>query len=63
MMFSTGQLYFAMFFVIVFIFLMIKVYKKDLKDLKLQYKGVYWILFGFLLFIGLLFVIKFYLKE
>ncbi|KIX22608.1 membrane protein [Flavobacterium sp. 316] len=62
-MFSSGQLYFAVFFVIVFIFTMIYVYRKDLKQLQQQYKGTYWILFGFLLFIGLLFIIKVYLKE
>ncbi len=62
-MFSTGQKYFAAFFVIAFIFTMIYVYRKDLKDLKLQYKGTYWILIGFLVFITSLFVIKFYLKE
>lgn len=62
-MFSTGQWYFAIFFVITFIAVMIYVYRKDLKELKSQYKGIYWILFGFLLFIGLLFIIKFYLKE
>ncbi len=62
-MFSTGQWYFALFFVIVFIATMIYVYRKDLKELKSHYRGIYWILFGFLLFIGLLFFIKFYLKD
>ncbi|WP_130734644.1 hypothetical protein [Flavobacterium sp. J27] len=62
-MFSTGQQYFAIFFVIAFIITMIYVYRKDLKEMKQQYKGTYWILFGFLLFIGLLFFIKFYLKD
>ena len=33
-MFSTGQWYFALFFVIVFIATMIYVYRKDLKELK-----------------------------
>nr|WP_236554688.1 hypothetical protein [Flavobacterium sp. 9AF] len=62
-MFSTGQWYFAIFFVIAFIAVMIYVYRKDLKELKLQYKGTYWILFGFLLFIAFLFFIKLYLKD
>ena len=62
-MFSTGQWYFALFFVITFIAVMIYVYRKDLKDLKLQYRGTYWILLGFLLFIASLFVIKIFLKE
>jgi hypothetical protein len=62
-MFSTGQKYFAILFSIVFIITMIYVYRRDLKQLKTQYKGVYWILLVFLTFIGLLFVIKFFLKE
>lgn len=62
-MFSTGQAYFAIFFVIVFIITMILVYKKDIKEMKNQYKGTYWILIGFLLFILFLFIIKFFLRE
>ena len=62
-MFSTGQTYFAIFFIIVFSIIMAYVYRKDLKQLKLQYKGVYWIFFSFLTFILLLFVIKFFLKD
>ncbi|WP_317047775.1 hypothetical protein [Flavobacterium tibetense] len=42
---------------------MILVYKKDLKEMKNQYKGTYWILIGFLLFILFLFIIKFFLRE
>lgn len=62
-MFSTGQYYFALFFIITFIIIMTFVYKKDLKELKSQYKGVYWVLIGFLTFILILFVIKFFLKD
>ena len=62
-MFSTGQTYFAIFFIIIFSIIMTYVYRKDLKQLKLQYKGVYWIFFSFLTFILLLFVIKFFLKD
>ncbi|AWM12474.1 hypothetical protein NHF50_00455 [Flavobacterium sp. NRK F10] len=62
-MFSTGQIYFAIFFVIAFIATMIYVYRKDLKEMKNQYRGIYWILIGFLLFIAFLFFIKFYIKE
>ena len=63
MMFSTGQLYFALFFVIAFIITLVIVYRKDLKQLKKHYKGTYWILFSFLLFICILFLIKQYMKE
>jgi len=62
-MFSTGQIYFAIFFVIAFIITMIFVYRKDVKEMKTQYKGTYWILIGFLAFIGLLALIKAFLKE
>jgi len=62
-MFSTGQLYFAIFFVVVFVSIMIYVYRKDLSLHKIHYKGSLWVLFFFLLFIGILFLIKVYLKE
>mgnify|MGYP006177889063 CR=1 FL=1 len=62
-MFSTGQLYFALFFVITFIIVMIFVYRKDVKDMKTQYRGTYWILITFLGFIALLALIKLFLKE
>ena len=62
-MFSTGQNYFAVIFVIVFIITMVIVYRRDLKSLKPLYKGTYWLLIGFLICIGLLFVIKYLMKE
>ena len=62
-MFSTGRLYFAVFFVVVFVSIMIYVYRKDLSLHKIHYKGSLWVLFFFLLFIGILFLIKVYLKE
>jgi len=62
-MFTTGQLYFAAFFIVVFVAVMIYVYRKDLPLHKKHYKGSYWILIGFLTFIGLLFVIKEFLKN
>ncbi len=57
-MFSTNQLIFAAFFVVVFIGVMIYSYRKDKKMHNTFYKGSIWILLGFLAFIGLLFVIK-----
>lgn len=62
-MFSLGQLQFAALFAITFIIVIFFSYKKDLKLHKQYYKGSLWILVGFLLFIGLLFVIKSSLKE
>ena len=62
-MFSTGQIYFAIIFFIFFTITMILVYRKDLKGLKPFYKGTYWVFIGFLIFIGLLFVIKAIMKD
>lgn len=62
-MFSQGQLIFAGIFVIAFVFAMIYSYGKDKMLHKVFYKGNYKILIGFIVFIGLLFVIKFYFKH
>jgi hypothetical protein len=62
-MFTTGQLAFAAFFIVIFVAAMIYVYRKDAKLHKKHYKGSYWILIGFIAFILALFVIKTYLKH
>lgn len=62
-MFSKGQLLFAISFFIAFVAIMIFSYRKDIKLHKQYYKGSLWILIAFLVFIGLLFVIKSLLKE
>ncbi|WP_189603331.1 hypothetical protein [Salinimicrobium marinum] len=62
-MFSTGQLIFAGIFLIVFILVMIYTYRKDLKLHRKYYRGTLYILLGFIMFIGLLFVIKMYLNP
>ena len=62
-MFTTGQLVFAAFFVVVFIVAIVYVYRKDIKLHKKYYKGSYKVLLGFLAFIIILFFIKTYLKE
>ncbi|WP_348799615.1 hypothetical protein [Flavobacterium adhaerens] len=62
-MFSQGQLVFALCFFIAFVIIMIYAYRKDTNLHKAFYKGNYKILIGFLIFIGLLFVIKFYVKH
>jgi cytochrome bd-type quinol oxidase subunit 1 len=62
-MFSSGQLIFAGLFVVVFVTIIILSYKRD-KNLHLKnYKGVKWIALTFLIFIILLFIIKYYLKN
>lgn len=62
-MFSTGQIVFALIFIIVFVTIIIIMYRKDLKMHKIYYKGSLWILLVFLLFMGALFVIKTTLKK
>lgn len=62
-MFSLGQLQFAALFAICFVIIMVFAYRKDLKIHRQYYKGSKWILVGFLIFIGLLFVIKSLLKD
>lgn len=62
-MFTSGKIAFIIFFIIAFIGTMIWSYRKDLGLHKKQYKGSKWVLIGFIGFIGLLFLIKFMLKE
>ena len=57
-MFTKGQLIFAIFFVISFTIIIIISYKKDLKFLKNTYKGVRWVLIGFIIFFSLLVILK-----
>ena len=62
-MFSTGQLIFAACFFVAFVIAMVFAYRKDIMLHRRFYKGNYKILIGFLLFIGLLFVIKIYFRH
>ncbi|MEP0266543.1 hypothetical protein [Dokdonia sp.] len=61
-MFSTGQLIFVIFFVVVFVGFIAYSYRKDATLHKKQYKGSKWVLLGFIGFVALLFLIKFTLK-
>ncbi|MFC4094460.1 hypothetical protein [Euzebyella saccharophila] len=62
-MFSTGQIIFAVLFAIVFALVIISTYKKDKKLHAKNYGGVKWIAIAFAIFIGILFFLKFYLKN
>ena len=57
-MFTKGQRIFAIFIVIIFTIARIISYKKDLKFLKNTYKGVRWVLIGFIIFFSLLVILK-----
>ena len=60
-MFSKGQLIFAICFLIVFIIIMVFMYRKDLKLHKRYYKGSTWILLAFITFLAMIVAIKFVL--
>ena len=62
-MFSQGQLIFAGLFFISFVVAIVYSYKKDIMVHQKFYKGSYKILIGFLLFIGILFLIKTFFKH
>jgi len=62
-MFSTGQLVFAIFFVIAFIAIIIYSYRRDLALHKKYYKGSFKVLLGFLVFVALLVAAKYALKS
>ncbi|MDT0650713.1 hypothetical protein [Autumnicola edwardsiae] len=57
-MFSTGQLIFAGFFVVAFVAAIIFSYRKDIALHRKYYKGSIFVLFGFIAFIGLLWLLK-----
>ncbi len=62
-MFSTGQLIFAAVFVLVFAWILVISYKKD-RNLHLKnYRGVKWIGVVFVLFVIILFGLKYLLKN
>jgi len=62
-MFSTGQLIFAILFIIIFALVIIRTYKKDKKLHSKNYKGVKWVGIFFIIFLLILFYIKYILKN
>ena len=59
-MFSSGQWAFVIFFIIAFITAMLFAYRRDLKVHRKHYKGSFWVLLGFLVFMTILVLIKKY---
>ena len=57
-MFSTGQLLFALFFIIGFAVITIWSYRKDRAQNPIYFKGSIWVLAGFIIFILLLLFLK-----
>jgi hypothetical protein len=62
-MFSSGQIYFGIIFFIVFCIIISFTYLKDKQLHKKNYKGVFWVLIGFISFILLLVATKFSLQK
>lgn len=61
-MFSSGQIIFAIFFIVIFVAIMIYTYRKDLSLHRKYYKGSLRVLFVFITFIVLIFLLKTFLK-
>ena len=57
-MFTSGQLVFAILFIISFLFITTLSYKKDLKGLKGRYSGIRWVMIGFICFVSILVILK-----
>lgn len=62
-MFSKGQWIFAALFFVAFVIAITYAYKGDKNLHKKFYKGSYWVLIGFILFILMLFLIKVFFKH
>ena len=62
-MFSTGQLIFAIAFVIAFAIVLFVSYRRDRPMHQKNYRGVKWVFLTFLAFIFLLFAFKFFLHN
>ncbi len=62
-MFSTGQTVFALLFLIVFVLVMVRMYRRDSVWQKRQYKGAGLVLLFFLGFIALLLLMKYLLRP
>ncbi len=62
-MFTQGQIIFGICFFVVFVVIVSIMYGRDKSLHRKNYKGVRWILIGFLAFFLLLLAIKFGLKE
>lgn len=62
-MFSKGQIIFAVIFTILFFTFLVLSYRKDKKIHSKNYKGVQWVGIIFIIFLLILFCIKYLLKD
>ncbi|GIV26722.1 MAG: hypothetical protein KatS3mg027_0536 [Bacteroidia bacterium] len=56
-MFTRGRLIFVVFFIIAFLVGMIYAYRKDLKEIRQQYSGIYLVFFVLVLFLLILYLL------
>lgn len=62
-MFSNGQIVFAILFIVIFGIIVSYTYKRDKKLHLKNYQGVKWVGISFLIFLIILFCIKYLLKN
>ncbi|MCJ7468085.1 MAG: hypothetical protein MUO53_15510 [Maribacter sp.] len=62
-MFSSGQIIFAIIFALVFVIIVTWTYRKDKKLHDKNYKGFQWVGIFFIIFLAILFCIKYLLKK
>ncbi|WP_127844388.1 hypothetical protein [Psychroflexus aestuariivivens] len=62
-MLTSGQITFAIIFAVTFISIVVFTYFKDKRLHKKYYKNSIFVLVGFLVFVGILFLLKFFWKE
>ncbi|ETN95216.1 hypothetical protein SAMN04487906_1279 [Zhouia amylolytica] len=62
-MLSKGQIIFAILFFIAFVGVIIYTYTKDKKLHSKYYKGALWVLVGFILFVTILSLLKYFIRE
>lgn len=62
-MFSTGQMVFAILFIVAFSIIMVLSYRKDKRLHQKNYKGVKWVAISFVVFVIVLFLLKVLLKN
>ena len=62
-MFTTGQIVFAILFIIAFAVIMVFSYRKDKRMHQKNYKGIKWVGISFVVFVIVLFLLKILLKN
>ncbi len=56
-MFTRGRLIFVIVFIVIFLIGMLYAYRKDLKEIRQQYSGIYLVFFVLVLFLLILYLL------